>query len=69
MTFAYSIVNLLVIILAIVVWIVLQYVGHGIGMASSQSIEEGSSLDIYLSRMQKMARFTGVGAIISLVTQ
>jgi hypothetical protein len=68
MTFGFWVYKLVVIILSIVVWIRLQYIGHGVGMASS-GLEEGSPLDIYLGRVQGASGIAAISTMISFVTQ
>jgi hypothetical protein len=64
-----SILNWIAIPLAVVLWIIQLYIGHGIGMASSHPIKQGSPEDIYLDRLETARLIVTLGAILTLISQ
>ena len=64
-----SLLNWIAIALSIVLWIIGQHIGHGIGMASSAPIRDGSAEDIYLSRVGFIGGIVAIGSILTFISQ
>lgn len=50
-------------------WIISQYIGAGVGMASSAPIKKGSREDIYLDHVQIVGRIVAYGALLTCISQ
>ena len=64
-----SLLNWIALVLSLVLWVVQQYIGHGVGMASSAPTKKGSPQDIYLNRVEIVRGIVGYGALLIFISQ
>ena len=64
-----SVLNWIALALSVVLWIIQLQIGHGIGMASSAPIKEGSPKGIYLDRVEFVRDIVFFGALLTFISQ
>jgi hypothetical protein len=64
-----SVLNWIALGLSLVLWMIGQNIGHGVGMASSAPIKKGSAEDVYLDRVQVVGAIAAFGALFTFVSQ
>jgi hypothetical protein len=61
--------NWITLALAVVLWIMAQNIGAGVGMASSAPVEKGSPQDILLDRTETLGRIAALGAVVAFICE
>jgi hypothetical protein len=64
-----SALNCIGLILSVVLWMIHQQIGAGVGMMSSAPMEKGSPEDVYLDRVQMAEGIIAFGSILSFISQ
>ncbi|SRR5258708_14746417 len=64
-----SILNWIALALSVVLWIIQQYIGAGVAMASSAPMKKGSREDIYSDRVEFVRGIVAFGAVLTFISQ